>query len=75
MASSLDASIEWVGVRDQWRARIGRLPRGHEGRLRLLVTQYGGPRVLRSITRTAQENMRRTTERWAFFLALFGEAP
>lgn len=72
---SLDASLAWLSTKDLWRAEIGRLPRGHEDRLRALVQQHGQKRVSRAIFTTRDTTFRRTAQRWSFFLALFGEAP
>jgi hypothetical protein len=72
---SLEQAIEWLTVRDAWRAHVGRLPRGHEPRLRTLVSRFGANRALRAIGRTRDSGLRRTAERWAFFLSLYGEAP
>lgn len=71
----LEAVIAWHGVRDLWRARIGRLPRAHEPRLQRLTDRHGVNRLSRAIIATAVTGQRRTADRWAFFLGLFGEAP
>lgn len=73
--ASLDKTIDWLTVRDSWRAHLGRLPRGHEPRLRELVGRFGAMRALRSIGRLRDAGLRRTADRWSFFLALYGEAP
>lgn len=73
--ASLDNALGWLTVRDAWRAHIGRPPRGFEGRLRALVDRFGMLRALRGITALRSTGLRRTSERMAFFLALYGEAP
>lgn len=73
--AALDYAIAWHGIRDLWRARIGRLPRAYEARLQRLTDAHGYDRLSRAITTTAETGLRRTAERWSFFLALFGEAP
>ena len=58
-----------------WRAEVGRLPRAHEPRLARLVQAFGPGRVHRSIISTRNAGLRRTADRWGFFLALFAESP
>lgn len=72
---SLDSAIDWLMVRDSWRAHVGRLPRAHEPKLRELTDRFDSGRALRAIGVTRDSGLRRTAERWAFFLALYGEAP
>lgn len=72
---SLDATISWLAVRDAWRAKVGRLPRAYEPRLRSYVDRFGSLRALRSINATRGSGLRRAAERWAYFAALYGEAP
>lgn len=58
-----------------WRAWVGRLPRGHEPRFRDVCGRFPRERVERAITTVGKSGLRRTSARWTFFLALFGEAP
>lgn len=73
--ASLDAAIAYNVVASQWRARIGRLPRGYEPTLKRLTDTHGMDRMIRAIQTTQRAGLRRTAERWPLFLALFGEAP
>lgn len=72
---SLGRTLDWMMVRDSWRAHVGRLPRAHEAKVRDLTRLYGGDRMLRAIGQTRDSGLRRTADRWGFFLALFGESP
>lgn len=72
---SLDKVIAWQGIRDLWRARIGRMPRAYDPRLQRLTDVHGFNRMARALGATANAWQRRTADRWSFFLALFGEAP
>lgn len=58
-----------------WRAEVGRLPRGHEQRVREMTRRFGLARMQRSVIALRDSGLRRTADRWSFFLALFGEAP
>lgn len=58
-----------------WRADVGRLPRGHEKRVSELTARFGLARMQRAVAATRDAGIRRTKDRWSFFLALFGEAP
>lgn len=59
----------------QWRAVVGRLPRGHEPRFRGVCRRFSFDRVERAISAVGRSELRRTRDRWALFLAFFGEAP
>lgn len=58
-----------------WRAEVGRLPRGHEPKVRDMTERFGLARMQRAIIAVRDSGLRRTPDRWGFFLALFGEAP
>jgi hypothetical protein len=60
---------------ENWRANVGRFPRAFEPRLADLVRRFGASRVDRAIASVADLRLRRTADRWGYFLALFGEAP
>jgi hypothetical protein len=75
MTAALEAEVTWLAIKDQWRAQVGRLQRGNEARLRRLTDRFGGGAVGRAIAKTAGSGLRRTPDRWGFFLALFGEVP
>lgn len=58
-----------------WRAQVGRLPEGHEPAFTDVCLRFGEHRVERAIYNTSKAELRRTKDRWGFFLALFGEVP
>lgn len=62
-------------LRDSWRAKVGRMPRGHEARFREVIRRFGVHRAGRAVDTVASAGLRRTADRWRLFLALFGEAP
>lgn len=66
---------ESAAVFQMWRAEVGRLPRGHEKRVSELTGQFGLARMRRAVASVRDCGLRRTVDRWGFFLALFGEAP
>lgn len=61
--------------RNLWRAYVGRLPRGFEPRFNALCRRFYAERLERAIWAVGNSRLRRTKERWALFLAFFGEAP
>jgi hypothetical protein len=67
------ADSDWF--RSLWRANVGRLPRGHEPRFNDIAGRFPSPRVERAIGAVGKSDLRRTKDRWALFLAFFGEAP
>jgi hypothetical protein len=69
----LETEASWQ--EKNWRATVGRLPRAFEPRMKNLVQRFGAPRVDRAVASTAGVGLRRTADRWGYFLALFGEAP
>lgn len=71
----MDATLRFHARRDQWRAQVGRMPRGHESRFRNICERFPEARVVRAIEETGRSGLRRTAERWSLFLAFFGEAP
>jgi len=67
------SDFEWFCT--YWRAWVGRLPRGFEPRFRSICARFPRERLERAISTTGNAGLRRTRDRWALFLALFGEAP
>ena len=68
-----DADVYWF--RSYWRAVVGRLPRGDEPRFNEIGRRFSRDRVERAISTVGRSELRRTKDRWALFLALFGESP
>lgn len=58
-----------------WRACVGRMPLGFEARFSALCRRFPRDRVERTIGDVGRSDLRRTKDRWALFLAFFGEAP